>query len=132
LFDPGLLQPGYLASDFGNFRSEPPELIEVRSEDFHGDLGRHAAEHVADPVGERAADGAESPRDSLHRGTNVGEDLLAISFRRLGELDVELDRRNGDDVVAALGSPGPVSDRFDLRDLEKEIDRGVGEGGGLG
>ncbi len=38
---------------------------------------------------------------------------LAVCCAILGELDIELDRRDRDDVVAALGPADAVADRFD-------------------
>jgi hypothetical protein len=86
--------------------------VEVGTEDLDRDRRGDAAEHVADPVGERTADDREG---AGHRARTRRPRSSRISCRlrrppSVAEIDVELRGGDGHDVVAALGAAEAAAD----------------------
>ena len=118
MFGAGFFETGDVAGDVGDFGAQSTKLLQIGAEDFHGDLRRDTAEHVADAVGERRTHGTEGPRDATHRGADFLDDLLPVFFAVFVELDLHFDGGDRHDVVPAFGASGAVADFLDPLDPE--------------
>ena len=72
-------KPGMVLATVCTSMPSLAELVEIRTEDLHGDRRGNAAEHVADAVGQRSADHAEDAGHGFDLRADVIEDFLAAA-----------------------------------------------------
>ena len=121
-------------ADLGAFFAED---LEIGAEDFDGDFGGDAAEHVGEAMADGLADIDEGAGDGLEFGADVSEDDFPGSAGVV-EFDIELIDADGHDVVVFFSATSTAADAFDFGNALEEADAnfadfvGVGEGGAGG
>ncbi len=86
----GFFKSGDGAGDGLHLLADAAQLREVGAEDFHRHGGGDSAEHVADAVGQRAADDGEGSGDAAQTGVDLRDDFGARAFAVRDEIHVEL------------------------------------------